>query len=157
MHVGFDDRDERVRALLRLRPWLPTLLALSSNSPFWAGHDTGFDSWRAIHSRQWTTYGSPPAFTDAADYDETVSALIGIGATLDGGTINWNIRLAVLHPTVEIRVCDAQLDAQSVLTLALLIRALATTVLPPPQSHAGWARAMARFGMLHFGTQHAMG
>ena len=68
VHVGFDDREERVRSLNALRPWLPTLLALSSNSPFWSGHDTGFDSWRAIHSRRLTTYGTPPVFRDAADY-----------------------------------------------------------------------------------------
>jgi carboxylate-amine ligase len=130
VHIGFEDREDRVRALNALRPSLPTLLALSANSPFWSGHDTGFDSWRAIHSRRWTTYGSPPAFADATQYDQTVSALIGIGGTLDPGTINWNIRLSAVHPTVEVRVCDAQLDPQSVLTLALLIRALATTAAP---------------------------
>ena len=127
VHVGFDDREDQVRSLNALRPWLPTLLALSSNSPFWSGHDTGFDSWRAIHSRRLTTYGIPPAFQDAADYDATVSALLGIGATLDGGTVNWNIRLSAVFPTVEIRVCDSQLDPRSVIILALLIRALADT------------------------------
>ena len=57
--------------------------------------------------------------------DATVSALIGVGATLDGGTVNWNVRLSAVYPTVEIRVCDSQLDPRSVITLALLIRALA--------------------------------
>ena len=127
VHVGFDDREDRVRSLNGLRPWLPTLLALSANSPFWAGHDTGFDSWRAIHSRRFTTFGIPPAFRDADHYDATVLALIGVGATVDGGTINWNVRLSAVYPTVEVRVCDAQLDPRSVLTLALLIRALAHT------------------------------
>lgn len=125
VHVGFDDPEARVRSLNGLRPWLPTLLALSANSPFWTGHDTGFDSWRAIHSRRWTTFGIPPPFHDAADYASTVSALIGVGATLDGGTINWNVRLSSRYPTVEIRVCDAQLDPGSVIALALLVRALA--------------------------------
>ncbi|HWI31822.1 MAG TPA: YbdK family carboxylate-amine ligase [Microbacterium sp.] len=140
VHIGLDDREDRVRALNALRPWLPTLLALSSNSPFWSGHDTGFDSWRAIHSRRWTTFGVPPAFADAGDYDDTVSALIGVGATLDRGTINWNARLSSVYPTLELRVCDAQLDPRSVLTLALLIRALAAagaaTAVRPPTSSA---------------------
>ena len=124
VHVAIPDREYGVRASNLLREWLPTLLALSSNSPFWHGADTGFASWRAIHSRRWTTYGVPPRFAGVADHDRTLLALDGVGATFDPGTINWNIRLSAHYPTIEVRVCDAQLDGRSSVALALLTRAL---------------------------------
>lgn len=125
VHVGIPDRDVGVRISNGLRPWLPVLVALSANSPFWQGADTGFASWRTIHSRRWTTYGIPPLFRDVADYDHAVASLRGLGATSDPGTINWNIRLSRRLPTVEVRVCDAQLDPASTVALALLVRGLA--------------------------------
>lgn len=123
IHVGVD-RDAGVRASNALRPWLPVLLALSANSPFWDARDTGYDSWRAIHSRRWTTYGIPPAFRHTDDYDATVAALVGIGATSDVRGLNWNMRLSTRFPTLEVRVCDAQLDAESSVSLAIAVRAL---------------------------------
>lgn len=125
VHLGIDSRDDGIHISNALRPWLPVLLALSSNSPFWHGRDTGFASWRSLHGRRWTTFGTPPWFAGAADYDDTVARLTGIGATSDAGTVNWNIRLSATHPTVEIRVCDAQLDAESTIGLVAVIRALA--------------------------------
>jgi carboxylate-amine ligase len=124
VHVSIPDRESGVRASNVLRSWLPTLLAMASNSPFWHGVDTGFDSWRAIHSRRWTTYGVPPRFADAADHDATMQALRGIGATSDPGTINWNIRLSARYPTVEVRVFDTPLDPRSSVALAVVTRAL---------------------------------
>lgn len=127
VHVGIPDRDTGVQASNTLRPWLPVLLALSANSPFWDGAETGYDSWRAIHSRRWTTYGVPPRFRDADDYDRTVAKLIGVGATSDEGTINWTVRLSSKYPTLEVRVCDAQLDPSASVALAAIIRALVGT------------------------------
>ncbi|MFF1878401.1 YbdK family carboxylate-amine ligase [Leifsonia sp. NPDC058230] len=127
VHVGVDSRERAIRALNRLRPWLPSLLALSANSPFWQAADTGFDSWRAIHSRRWTTYGVPPPFHDAADYDRRISALHGVGGTSDAGTLNWVVRPSARYPTVEVRVFDAQLDAVSSVALAALVRGLVVT------------------------------
>lgn len=124
VHVGIPDAESGVRASNTLRLWLPTLLALSSNSPYWHGEDTGFDSWRAIHSRRWTTYGVPPFFHDAAEHEAARRALRGIGATSDPGTINWNVRLSARYPTVEVRVFDAQLDPRSSVALAAITRAL---------------------------------
>jgi carboxylate-amine ligase len=159
VHVGIPDRDAGVHISNGLRPWLPVLLALSANSPFWHGRDTEFDSWRTIHSRRWTTYGIPPLFRDAADYDHAVASLRGLGATSDPGTINWSIRLSPRLPTVEVRVCDAQLDPDSAVALALIVRALAEAALASapvtfdatPWDAALWhaARHGLRVGLLH--------
>lgn len=124
VHVSVGDRDRAVRAMNTLRPWLPVLLALSANSPFWAGEDTGFASWRAIHGRRWTTHGIPPRFRDAEDYQARVSALVGVGGTSDAGTINWVVRPSERFPTVETRVFDAQLDVGHSVALAVLLRAV---------------------------------
>lgn len=127
VHVGVADRDEAVAALNRLRPWLPTLLALSANSPYWQAEDTGFDSWRAIHSRRWTTHGIPPHFQDGADYDRRASALSGVGGTTDAGTLNWIVRPSERYPTIEVRAFDAQLDGETSVALAALVRGLVTS------------------------------
>lgn len=124
VHVGIASREEGVHAVNALRPWLPILLALSANSPFWQGRDTGWSSWRSLHSRRWTTYGIPPRFETVEAYDHALGALDGLGATSDAGTVNWNVRLSAAHPTIETRVCDGQLDAASTVALAALIRAL---------------------------------
>ncbi|WP_158251148.1 YbdK family carboxylate-amine ligase [Cryobacterium sp. Y11] len=129
VHVGIPNRDTEIHALNRVRVWLPTLLALAVNSPFWLGADTGFSSWRSVHMRRWSTIGCPPIFTDAADYDRRIRRLVGVGGTYDLRTISWNARLAEDHPTVEIRVCDAQLGAPSTLLLAALTSAVVTTAL----------------------------
>ncbi|MDW4573709.1 YbdK family carboxylate-amine ligase [Microbacterium sp. M3] len=130
VHVGIPDRESGVRASNALRVWLPLLLALSSNSPFWHGVDTGFDSWRAIHSRRWTTYGVPPVFADAAEHDATLRALRGIGATSDPGTINWNARLSAHYPTIEVRIFDTPLDPRTSVALAVITRALVASETP---------------------------
>jgi carboxylate-amine ligase len=153
VHVGVD-RDSGVRACNALRRWLPVLLALSGNSPFWDARDTGCDSWRAIHSRRWTTYGIPPVFRDPDDYDDTVAALIGIGATVDAKALNWNMRLSATFPTLEVRVCDAQLDAESSVALAVVVRALVDSArtgdASSAQDRAPWDAALwhaARHGV----------
>jgi carboxylate-amine ligase len=128
VHVAIPDAEFGIRVSNGIRGWLPTLLALASNSPFWQGDDTGFDSWRAIHGRRWTTHGVPPVFRDAAEHQRTLDALWGIGASSDHGTINWNVRLSVHYPTIEIRVFDSQLDGRSSVALALITRALVTSV-----------------------------
>jgi carboxylate-amine ligase len=127
IHVAVPSRDAAIQAMNRLRPWLPALLALSANSPFWDGRDTGFDSWRSIHFRRWTTSGAPPHFRDAAEYDARVGMLRGVGGTTDAGTLNWGARPSERFPTVEIRVCDAQLNADATVALAALVRGLVSS------------------------------
>jgi len=129
VHVGIASADDGIRALNRVRVWIPVLLALGSNSPFWRGRDTGFASWRNIHMRRWTTSGCPPVFADGADYWKRAQQLVGVGGTTDINTIAWNVRLSVQHPTIEFRVFDAQLATWQSTFLAALCRGLVTTAL----------------------------
>ncbi|OOB89285.1 carboxylate-amine ligase [Rathayibacter sp. VKM Ac-2630] len=129
VHVEVPSRDAGVAALNRLRIWLPTLLALSVNSPFHSEADTGFGSWRSVALRRWSTAGCPPRFSSADDYDRRERALIGLGATVDRGAIGWQARLSSRYPTLEIRVADAQLDAADAVLIAGICRALVRSAL----------------------------
>ena len=129
VHVGVRSRSDGVVALNGLRVWLPVLLALSGNSPFWQGRDTGFASWRSVQMRRWTTAGCPPMMFDEQDYRRRTTALVGVGGTTDVRTIAWNARLSEDNPTVEIRVFDAQLDVDDTVFLAVISRALTDTVI----------------------------
>ena len=134
VHVGVPSRDHGVIALNAVRPWLPLFTALSSNSPLWRGRDTGYDSWRTVLLRRWTTSGSPPSFIDAADYDRRVSRLLGMGGTLDRAVIMWDVRLSEHLPTVEFRMADAQLHTETTLLVAALCRAFVTHALNVPSA-----------------------
>lgn len=136
VHVGIPDRSTGVQVLNRIRVWLPTLLALAGNSPYWRGEDSGFVSWRAVHLRRWSTIGCPPLFRDADDYDDRVGRLLGVGGTYDAQTIAWSARLSEANPTVEVRVSDAQLDLGATLLLAALIRGLVVTAIADARADA---------------------
>jgi carboxylate-amine ligase len=124
VHIGIPDREAGVVALNAVRPWLPLLTAMTGNSPFWRGYDTGYESWRTVQLRRWPTAGSPPRFEDARDYDRRIKGLLGIGGMNDLALIAWNVRLSEHLPTIEFRMADAQLSADDTVLIAALCRAL---------------------------------
>lgn len=127
VHVGIESADEGVAVLDRIRPWLPPLLALSANSPFWQGADTGYDSWRHQVWGRWPSSGPTELFGSAKAYRTTVEALLATGALLDEGMIYFDARLSRHYPTVEIRVPDVCLNADDAVLMAALVRALVDT------------------------------
>lgn len=124
VHVEVPDDDERVHAMNRVRGWLPLLLALSGNSPFVGGRDSGFASWRSILIRRLPASWSPPAFPDFAAYRAGVQTLIDLRAIPDIASLSWAVRLSARYPTVEVRVFDAQLTPEDSVLAALLSRAI---------------------------------
>jgi carboxylate-amine ligase len=132
VHVGVADEEDRVRVLNGIRPWLPVLTALTANSPFWDGDDSGFASWRTIHFARWPVSGPPPAFADRNDYELRAEALLATGALVDRGQLYWQARLSERYPTVEMRVADAQLSVADSVVSAGLLRALVLTELHRP-------------------------
>ncbi|THJ66146.1 YbdK family carboxylate-amine ligase [Arthrobacter echini] len=136
VHVGIPDQDSGIQALNRIRPWIPLLTALSVNSPYWMGRDSGFGSWRVIHYRRWAVQGIPPVFADVADYERRITRLSGTGAILDRGVLTWVARLSDNFPTLELRACDVQLQAQDAVLLGALTRALVVTALREAEADA---------------------
>ncbi|MEV0232451.1 glutamate--cysteine ligase [Nonomuraea sp. NPDC050786] len=129
VHVDVPDQEQAVFVGNHLRPWLPTLIALAANSPFFAGRDTGYASWRVISWGRWPVSGAPPYFPSFGDYELALRALTESGALLDPKTVYWDARPSPRLPTVEIRVADVPLDVSDSLTLIGLVRALVVTAL----------------------------
>ncbi|MEV4704353.1 glutamate--cysteine ligase [Actinoplanes sp. NPDC049316] len=129
VHVGVPGRETAVRVCTELRPWLPALQALTANSPFYAGSDTGHASWRSLQLKRWPALGPFPAFTSGADYDRTVASLVASGAMLDQSMILWYARPSATYPTVEVRVADVCPAPADTVLLAALIRGLVATIL----------------------------
>lgn len=135
VHVGVPDRELAVQVCNRLRPWLPVVQALSTNSPLHDGHDTGHASWRSMQFDRWPSVGPSPYFADAADYDRTVADLIAAGVMLDAAMVYWYARPSTAYPTVEVRVGDVCPTVDDTVLVAALIRALVATLVD--EVHAG--------------------
>ncbi|MBW0102734.1 carboxylate--amine ligase/circularly permuted type 2 ATP-grasp protein [Pseudonocardia sp. KRD291] len=124
VHVDVPDRDTAVQVGHRVAPFLPTLLAVSSSSPFWRGHDSGYASYRNLLWQRWPTAGPPGPARTAAEYDAMISDLIASGTITDAGMLYFDIRPSAHRPTVELRVCDACPEVDDVVLVAGLFRAL---------------------------------
>lgn len=124
VHVSIADAEEGVAVIDRIRPWLPVVLALSANSPFWNGRDSGFASYRYQAWGRWPTAGATDLFGSARAYDRVVESLTETRVLLDAGMIYFDARLSARHPTVEVRVADVCLDPEHAVALAGLVRAL---------------------------------
>jgi glutamate---cysteine ligase / carboxylate-amine ligase len=127
LHVDIADVEEAVAVCDRVRPWLPVLLALSANSPYWRGHDTGHASWRSQIWSRWPTGGPADPFGDPAGYDRTTRLLRAWGAALDPGMLYFDVRPSQNYPTVEIRVADVCTEVDDAVLVAVLGRALVET------------------------------
>ncbi len=155
VHVGVSDDEEGVRVLDRIRPWLPVLLALSANSPFWCGRDTGHASWRSQVWNRWPSAGPQQPFGDVAGYREVSARMMQWGASIDPGMLYFDVRLAERYPTVEIRVADVCTEVDDAVLVAVLARALVDTCAAQPDTPTAWrtdllrsaAWRAARYGM----------
>ncbi len=128
IHVAVDSPTEGVAVLDRMRGWLAVLLALSANSPFLAGHDTGYASYRTVLWGQWPTSGVADPFGGLEEYERARAALVSSGAAIDDGMIYFDARLSARYPTVEIRVADVCVHPEDAVVIAALARALVATV-----------------------------
>ena len=127
VHVGIRDREAAIQVMNRARPWLAPLLALSANSPFWLGWDTGYSSFRTQIWRRWPLSGTPQVFDSRAEYDALVAALVATGSAEDATKIYWDVRPSARFETLEFRVTDVCLTVDEAVMVAGLVRALART------------------------------
>jgi len=129
VHVQVPDRAAAIHVSNWLRPWLPSLLALSANSAVYRNADTGHSSWRSVLWGRWPAAGAPPFFGSPEEYDSTVSMLVDTGVILDQKMIYWDVRPSENFPTVEVRVADVPATVAETVLLATLIRAAVMTAL----------------------------
>jgi carboxylate-amine ligase len=158
VHVGIADPELAIDVMNRVRPWLSALVALSTNSPFWAGVDTGYSSYRTEVFRRFPMTGTPHFFRGRRDYDDLVETLVATGAITDATRLYWDIRPSARFPTLEFRVSDVCLRVSETVALAGLVRGLvaaaadeaatgAPAVEPRPEVLEAAIWRAARYGM----------
>lgn len=132
VHVGVESDEEGVAVLDRIRPWLSVLTALSTNSPYWNGADTGYAGYRTQVFGRWPVTGPTEILRTPEAYHRLVADLTATGALLDEGMIYLDARLSRSYPTVEVRVADICLEPEDAVLVAALSRGLVET------AAAGW-------------------
>jgi glutamate---cysteine ligase / carboxylate-amine ligase len=127
VHVGIADPEAAIQTMNHTRPWLPALLALSGNSPYWLGADTGYASYRTEIWNRWPTAGLPELFASRASYDALVETLVATGSVREPTKLYWDVRPSTRQATLEFRVADVLMDVDETVMVAGLARALAFT------------------------------
>ena len=125
VHVGIEDRDTSIHIMNSLRYFLPHILALSTNSPFWMGMETGFKSYRSKVFERFPRTGIPDVFANWADYETLINLLVRTNCIDNGKKIWWDIRPHPFFETLEVRVCDLPMRLDETLAIAALIQATA--------------------------------
>ena len=128
VHVGLPGADEAIAVANGLRTWLPELLALSANSPFWLGRDTGLASTRTKIFETFPRSGIPPAFASFEEFELLVERAIKTGSFSDYTYIWWDLRPHPKLGTIEVRIPDAQTRLESVAGLVALVQSLVATL-----------------------------
>lgn len=124
VHVGLSSAHEAIAVANALRTWLPELLALSANSPYWQGRETGLASTRSKIFDAFPRSGIPPAFSSFEEWELAVERGTRLGFFADETYIWWDLRLHPRLGTIEIRICDAQTRLASVAGLVALVQSL---------------------------------
>ena len=125
VHVGVTDPEAAIVLCNRMRAHLPLLLALSVNSPFWQGRDTGMASARTPLFQAFPRVGIPRAFASYDDYVDTVDLLLRCEAFPDPTFLWWDVRPQPRFGTVEVRIMDAQITSAETAALAALTQSIA--------------------------------
>ena len=124
VHVGIESREEGIQILNAVRYFLPHIYALSTNSPFWCGRNTGFKSYRSKVFDKFPRTGIPDFFASANEYDEYIKLLVKTNCIDNGKKIWWDIRLHPYFDTIEFRICDIPMRIDETICIAALIQAL---------------------------------
>jgi glutamate---cysteine ligase / carboxylate-amine ligase len=124
VHVAVPDPERALLAVNRLRTHLPLLLALSANSPFWQGRETGLASARTPLFQAFPRVGIPRAFVDYEDYVSTIDLLLRCEAFPEPTFLWWDVRLQPRFGTIEVRIMDAQTTVADSAALAALVQCL---------------------------------
>lgn len=124
VHVEVPDVSKRIDLIMRLTPYLPLLLALSTSSPFWQGHLTGLHGYRLAAYDELPRTGLPELFHSEDEYQQYVDALTWAEIIPDASYIWWALRPSTANPTIELRVADSCTRLDDAVAIASLFRCL---------------------------------
>ncbi|MCH8074012.1 MAG: YbdK family carboxylate-amine ligase, partial [Proteobacteria bacterium] len=160
VHIGMKSGDEAMRVISLLAPALPAFIALSANSPFWRGHETGHAAYRHRILAAAPSFGLPPALGTWGEFADFMSAAQRSGMVHSIKDVHWDIRPHPDFGTIEIRAMDAASDLSALQALVAFARSLAlclrdapvdavSTILP--LDLPGWIARENRFRAAHLG------
>ncbi|MBV9497167.1 MAG: carboxylate-amine ligase [Acidobacteria bacterium] len=138
VHVAIEDNETRIAIMNAARYFLPHIFALSTNSPFWCGHNTGWKSYRAKVFERFPRTGLPDSFRGWSEYDEYVQLLIRTRCIDNAKKIWWDVRPHPFFPTLEYRVCDVPLRVDETICFAALFQAVTVKLYRLYSQNMGW-------------------
>jgi glutamate---cysteine ligase / carboxylate-amine ligase len=124
VHVGIPDRERQIHIMNASRYFLPHILALSTSSPFWMGHNTGLKSYRSEIFKQFPRTDIPDHFDSYPGFQRYVDLLVKTGCINDGKKIWWDCRPHPFFPTLEFRICDIPTRVDDTVAIAALFQAI---------------------------------
>lgn len=138
VHVGIENEDLRIDLMNQVLYFLPHLLALSTSSPFWQGHDTALKSYRTSVFRALPRTGMPDEFHSWPDYERHISMLIDAGVIEDATKLWWDLRPSARYPTLEMRSNDITTRLDDGVTLAAMYLSLLAMLFRRRQENQRW-------------------
>jgi carboxylate-amine ligase len=168
VHIGVEDPETRIHLMNAARYFLPHIMALSTNSPFWLGMDTGLKSYRCKVFDKFPRTNIPDYFPSWGEYENFVKLLIKTNCIDNAKKIWWDIRPHPHFPTLEFRICDVPMRADETIAITALIQATIAKLYKLHEANQGfrlYRRALimenkwraARYGldgkMVDFGKQ----
>jgi len=132
VHVGMPDAETCLRVMENVIPWLPVLLAVSANSPWYEGAETGLLSTRAEVLALLPRHGAPPRFESWSDWERLVAAFVDAGVVTDYNAIHWDVRPHPRYGTLEVRITDQATDVSRAAAFVAMLRALCAWALELP-------------------------
>ena len=138
VHAGIEDEDLRIDLMNQARYFLPHLLALSTSSPFWTGHDMGMKCSRLAVFDSMPRTGIPDRFESYSEYERMIKMLVDAGAIEDSTKIWWDMRPSARFPTVEMRVTDVCTFVEDALTIAAFYQSILRMLSRLKQKNMRW-------------------
>ncbi len=124
VHVGIADKNMAIHIMNTVRYFLPHIYALSTNSPFWEGRNTGFKSYRTKVFDKFPRTGIPDFFNDWDEFKNYVNLLIKTSCIDNAKKIWWDVRVHPFFDTIEFRICDVPLLVEETIAITALFQAL---------------------------------
>jgi carboxylate-amine ligase len=168
VHVAVEDLETRIQIMNAARYFLPHVFALSVNSPFWCGQNTGWKSYRAKVFERFPRTGLPDYFGALREYEDYVDVLVKTNTIDNPKKIWWDVRPHPFFPTLEYRICDVPLRVDEAICFAALFQAITCKLFQLYNKNMGWRlyrrsllnenkQRAARFGveakLIDFGKQ----
>jgi len=140
VHVGIKDRTLAIQIMNEACYFLPHLLAISTNSPFWLGRNSGLKSFRSKVFDRFPRTSIPEYFDSPAEFDDFVRILVKTNSIDNGKKIWWDVRPHPFFETIEFRVCDIPMRLDETVTIAALIQAICAKLYRLRVQNLGWRR-----------------